>query len=112
SFKKFYTITIGKKKGVGRFPNRIGLPENDYTLSKFEWFYSSEADKWGLRRLDDGTDQIKPTFDFIRVERDYGFTIVGIEQLSYYQFEKTNYRFNMVFGIVNNDVGLLVTEVN
>lgn len=112
SFKKYYTITIGKKRGVGRFPNRIGLPENDYTLSKFEWFYSSEADKWGLRRLDDGTDQIKPTFDFIRVERDYGFTIVGIEQLSYYQFEKTNYRFNMVFGIVNNDVGLLVTEVN
>ena len=112
SFKKHYTITIGKKRGVRRIPNRIGLPENDYTLSKFEWFYSSEDDKWGLRRLDDGTEQIKPSFDFIQVERNFGFTIVGIEQFGYYQFERTNYRFHMSYGMVNNEVGLLVTEVN
>ncbi len=112
SFKKHYTITIGKKKGVRRFPNRFGLPENDYTLNKFEWFYSSEEDKWGLRKLEDGTEQIKPSFDFIQVEREYGFTIVGIEQLGYYQFERTNYRFHTVYGMVNNEVGLLVTEVN
>ncbi len=112
NFKKHYTITIGKKKGVRRFPNRMNFPENDYTLNKFEWFYSSEDDRWGLRRLDDGTEQIKPSFDYIQVERDYGFTIVGIEQFGYYQFERTNYRFEMAYGMVNNDVGLLVTEVN
>jgi WG containing repeat len=112
NFKKHYTITIGKKRGIRRIPDRINLPDNDYTLNKFEWFYSSDEDKWGLRRLDDGTEQIKPTFDFIQVERNYGFTIVGIEQFEYYQFERTNYRFHMVFGMVNNDVGLLVTEVN
>ena len=34
----------------------------------------------------------EPTFDFIRVERNSGFTIVGIEQFGYYSFERTNER--------------------
>ncbi len=109
NFKKHFTISIGKKR---RFQNRRfqGLVNsNAYTLANFEWFYSSREDKWGLRRLDDGSEQIKPTFDWIQVEADLGFTIVGIEQFGYYSFERTTYRFEMSYGIVNNEVGLLVT---
>ncbi len=112
AFKKHFTITIGKKK-TALTQNRLSWDdENQYLLDNFEWFYSSREDKWGLRRLANGEVQIKPSFDEIRVEKDHGLTIVGIEKFEYYDFERTSYRFTMAYGVVNNDVGLLVSEVN
>ncbi len=110
-FKKHFTITIG-----GQRASRIIMPtlteDPDFALENFEWFYSSADDKWGLRKLSDGSIQIEPSFHTIRVERRHNLTIVGIENYNHYNFEKTHYRFDMVYGIVNNEVGLLVTGVD
>ena len=110
-FKKHFTITIG-----GQRASRITMPtldqDPDFALENFEWFYSSVDDKWGLRKLTDGSIQIEPSFHTIRVERRHNLTIVGIENYNHYNFERTHYRFDMVYGIVNNEVGLLVTEVD
>ena len=110
-FKKHFTITIG-----GQRASRITLPtleeDPDFALENFEWFYSSVDDKWGLRKLSDGSVQIEPSFHTIRIERRHNLTIVGIENYNQYNFEKTHYRFDMVYGVVNNEVGLLVTDVD
>ncbi len=112
TFKKHYTITIGKKKRIRSRPVGVRNRESDYSLGKFEWFYSSGEDKWGLRKIDDGSIKIKPSFHTIDVHRDYGFTIVGLEKMSRGVFERTAFRYEMVYGIVNNEVGLLVSDMN
>ncbi|MFT7606549.1 MAG: hypothetical protein ACI8VT_004152, partial [Saprospiraceae bacterium] len=111
NFKKHYTITIGKKKNTRIMPFRNQSQESNYSLDYFEWFYSSKEDKWGLRKTEDGSIKIKPSFHTIKVEREYGFTIVGLEKMSRGVFERTTFRFEMVYGIVNNEVGLLVSDL-
>lgn len=83
-----------------------------YQLDNFEWFYSPQEDSWGLRRVSDGNIQIEPTFQYVQVEAATGFTLVGMWKYSKYEFERTSYRFEMVFGLVNNEEGLLVTEMD
>jgi hypothetical protein len=83
-----------------------------YQLDKFEWFYSPESDRWGLRNIADGSIQIEPAFQYVQVEADVGFTLVGMWKYNKYDFERTTYRFEMVFGLVNNDEGLLVTKMD
>ena len=125
----FYIDDNGKIQQGGKFKKhfRIRIAENDadaalrrlnqgdfgnsYLLDNFEWFFVGELGKWGLRRLSDGEDVIPPTYDFIRVERDLGYTIVGLEKQGQYRFDRTNYRFNHVYGIVQNKVGKLVTQL-
>ena len=80
-------------------------------LDDFEWFYAPEQDRWGLRRRSDGSIQIDAKFHTVKVERQLGFTIVGIQQSGQYQFGQTNFRFDMLYGIVNNQLGRLVTEM-
>ena len=110
SFRKHFTITIGGRSNRPP-PIDAQFDDNDYLLEDFEWYYSSAEDRWGLRRRDDGSIQIKPVFDWIRIERELGFTIVGIEKINYYDFEWTKFRFGMVYGLVNNEVGRLVTKM-
>ncbi len=112
NFKKHYTISIGKKKNTRIRMLRNRTQESDYSLGQFEWFYSSDEDKWGLRKIGDGSIQIKPSFHTINVQRDFGFTVVGLEKQSKGIFERTTFRYEMVYGIVNNEVGLLVSELN
>jgi hypothetical protein len=107
-FTNHFTITVGGNQE----PNGPDLGAIPYILKDFEWFYSSETDKWGLRRLADGEVQIEPSFDRISVHKELGFTLVGINKPGVYDFERTSYRFDVVYGMVNNEVGLLVTEVN
>lgn len=107
SSNKHFQIRI-----AGRKPELDSQLEENYVLPKFEWFYSPDVDRWGLRRLEDGVVQIEPKFHYIQVERNLGFTLVGIEKSGKYEFERTTYRFDMIYGLVNNDVGLLVTEVD
>ncbi len=83
-----------------------------YQLDQFEWFYSPETDRWGLRKIEDGSIQIQPTFQYVQVEPEIGFTLVGMWNNNKYDFERTTFRFEMVFGLVNNLEGLLVTEMD
>ena len=110
-FQKHFTFKISSKKSETPQLDFNPLEENNLLLSHFEWFYSPQLDRWGLRRLD-GSIQIEPTFDYVQVERELGFTLVGIEKTGTFDFERTTYRFEMVFGLVKNDVGFLVTEVD
>ncbi|HHS95702.1 MAG TPA: WG repeat-containing protein, partial [Phaeodactylibacter sp.] len=115
SFQEHFTIRIGGLNRRSRSRMRTIVPwggDQDYLLDNFEWFYSTQRNRWGLRRLDDGTVQIAPTFYSIRIVRDLGMTIVGIEKINYLDFERTSYRFYMTYGIVNNEVGRLVSKIN
>ena len=112
SFKELITIKIGGENRVARRTWTTIDRINPNILENFEWFYSGRARRFGLRRLDDGSIQIEPTFHNIQVEKELGFTIVGIEKLGYFDYERTSYRFESVHGIVNNEMGLLVSPVN
>ena len=74
-------------------------------------YYDNRQDKWGLRKLEDGSIHIEPVFDWISIEENTNYTLVGIEKWNKYSFDRTTYRFDMVFGLVNNTNGLLVTPV-
>lgn len=91
-------------------------PENRseyaYQLEKYEWFYSPVNDRWGLRRLADGGVEIEPIFQTVQVEKDLGFTLVGLAKSNYYDFERTTFRFDMVYGLVLNAVGKPVTDID
>ncbi|MEZ4957476.1 MAG: WG repeat-containing protein [Saprospiraceae bacterium] len=89
-----------------------GDANSPYQLEKFEWFYSPKQDKWGLRRLDNGSVQIEPTFHEVQVEKELGLTLVGIETKQEVMLGKTSYRYEMAYGLVQNDTGLLVHEVD
>jgi len=108
-FQNHVKLKIGGKKKKDISDHTID--ENDYQLDEFEWYYDAKQDKWGLRKLADGSVHIEPVFDWIRMEREINFTLVGIEKWNKYSFDRTNYRFDMIFGLVNNENGLLVTPV-
>ncbi|MEM6965131.1 MAG: WG repeat-containing protein [Bacteroidota bacterium] len=108
-FENHRTLKIrGKKKNnTSENPNDA----SDYQLEKFEWYYDASQDKWGLRKLEDGSVHIEPVFDWVQPHRDVNYTLVGIEKWNKYTFDRTTYRFDMIFGVVNNVNGLLVTPV-
>ncbi len=86
--------------------------ENPYLLSKFEWFYSTKSNKWGLRRLDNGEVQIQPSFHHLVVLQNPNLTLVGVDMLTPVVFDRTTFRFETAWGLVQNDTGLLVHETN
>jgi len=112
AFEELITIKIGGDNRTARRTWTLRDRTNPNILDNFEWYYSGRAGKFGLRRLDDGSIQIEPSFHMIQVEKELGFTIVGLEKLGYFDYERTSYRFESVHGIVNNEVGLLVTSVS
>ncbi len=109
NFAGHFTITVRNQEPVFRSFND---GETAYVLADFEWFYDPGSDKWGLRKLSDGSIQIEPTFDNIQVEKELGLTIVGVEKLTRLDFDRTTYRYEEVYGLVNNKVGLLVKDMN
>lgn len=111
SFDNHFQIRIvGRQDANGDQGNHEN--ESDYLLDQYEWFYSPTEDRWGLRKLSDGSIQIEPIFHYIQVEKEFGFTLVGIEKFGKDEFERTTFRFEMIYGLVKNDLGLLVTEVD
>lgn len=108
-FQNHVKLKIGGKKK--QLSVNHSIDENDYQLDQFEWYYDANQDKWGLRKLEDGSVHIEPVFDWINMEREVNLTIVGIEKWNKYSFDRTKYRFDMVFGLVDNSNGLLVTPV-
>lgn len=109
SFGKHFTISVRRP---GKQNTEWADADNPYLLEKFEWFFSSKKRKWGLRRLDNGEVQIEPSFDAVQVEKELGLTLVGIEAVQELKFDRTTYRFEMAYGLVKNDTGLLVHEVD
>lgn len=110
--EKHFTISIGGNSRQNRRTRGRFGEENNYLLKDFEWFYAPKLDKWGLRKLSDGTNQIEPIYDWIDIRREFGFTIVAIETSNYYRMDKTEFRSLNHFGLVNNKVGMLTTLVN
>ncbi|MFQ5447340.1 MAG: WG repeat-containing protein, partial [Saprospiraceae bacterium] len=110
NFDNHFTIRITAENI--RLPWQWTDSDTPYQLEKFEWFYSPKEDKWGLRRLDNGTVQIEPTFDEVRVEKKLGLTLAGIEMMQEMNYDRTSYRYEMAYGLVQNDTGLLVHEVD
>jgi hypothetical protein len=108
---KHFKIRIAGKAGTNPASSDQGEQENSFSLPSFEWFYSPQDDRWGLRKLADGEVQIPPTFDFVQVEREQGFTLVGMRNANKYDFERTTFRFEMSFGLVSNEIGALVTKM-
>lgn len=108
NFSRHFRIRIGSASDQpGASP---GLGENNYLLDDFEWFYAPAKDRWGLRKLSDGSIQIEPKFNSIQIFPDLGFTLVGMNQNIRGDYERTTFRFEAVFGLVSNTLGRLVTE--
>lgn len=108
-----FTIRIGgNSQDNRRIRGAFGNTPNRYLLKNFEWFYAPKEDKWGLRKLSDGEIQIKPTYNWIVLKAEYGYTMAFIEKTAYQRFDKTEMRTYAHFGLVNNEVGKLTTLVN
>ena len=107
-FEQHLTISIGKEPGRSVAEHPQASP---YVLDHYEWFYSPQTDKWGLRRLEDGAQHIEPLFDIVRVYPRWGFSLVGVASAYSMDIERTTYRFEHLYGLVNNAEGLLVTEL-
>ena len=107
NFNRHFRIRIA---GIEQSGAKRGLAENNYLLDDFEWFYAPAKDRWGLRKLSDGSIQIEPKFNSIQIIPELGFTLVGMNQNVRGDYERTTFRFEAVFGLVSNSLGRLVTE--
>jgi hypothetical protein len=109
-FNRHFSISIqgaaAERRGpAARRMSRFQLPE-------FEWFFDPVKERWGLRRLADGAVQIEPVFSSVEPLPEIGLTLVGMYTDTKLQFERTAYRFSQRFGLVDNRLGALVTEIN
>ncbi|MEL7022068.1 MAG: WG repeat-containing protein, partial [Bacteroidota bacterium] len=86
AFEKHFTFRISNRNSAIAKP--ANAPEDNYMLPQFEWFYFPPTDRWGLRNYD-GSTQIAPTFDYIQIERELGFTLVGIDKIERATFDRT-----------------------
>ncbi len=86
--------------------------EESFILDKFEWFFDAAKDRWGLRDISDGSITITPAFQWIKVDRALGLTLVAMPTPRDYEFERTTYRFDHLLGVVSNDLGALISELN
>lgn len=104
--EEHYTFSINRRK------ENIQTEDQKRQLKRHEWFYDATTQKWGLRSLNDGSNYILPQFDYIEVKQELGFTLVGIKKNNKYRFGQTQYNFEMVYGLVNNAIGRLVTPLD
>ena len=104
---EMFTITIGKPKK--ELPKEE-IPNSDLVLEYFEWFYEPTSDKWGLRSIESGENKIDPIFDFVRVDPKLHLTLVGNFKNSKVNFDQTSFRWEMVFGLVENITGNVLAD--
>ncbi len=108
NYKKVGSIKVGRSMRRRSITRTMA----NYQIGKFEWYHDAMQDRWGLRNVDTGEDQIPLSYDMISIHRDLGFTIVGKKAVGRFQIDRTEFRFDQIYGIVNNEQGLLVTEMN
>lgn len=81
-------------------------------LAHFEWFYAPDKDRWGLRRLSDGSVQMEASFSHVQVLPALDLTIVGVPKTTTYSFDRTTFRFEQTYGLVHNELGQMITELD
>lgn len=106
NFNQHFRVRISSAASA----RRTITAENNFLLEEFEWFYAPAKDRWGLRRLSDGSIQIEPKFNFIYIYPEFGFTLAGMPQVSRGEFERTTFRFETAWALVSHSLGRLVTE--
>ena len=110
SLERHFKVRIGTANNSNT--RILEKDEAGYVLEKYEWFYAAKEDRWGLRNISDGSIQIQPTFRRIKVEPELGLTLVGMPSSKDYEFERTTYRFEYIYGLIDNNLGALVTEIS
>lgn len=103
-FNKFTSISIKKRK------KRKNHEEENYQLAYYEWYYSTEKRKWGLRNNMDGRTRISPQFDFIDIKRKHHLTIAGTRKTKTQTFGDFPVRFNFHFHLIDNITGVHTSE--
>ncbi len=113
NFKKYGTIKIKSKARPTR-TNRRGFGDEweQNLLPKYEWYVNVVQNRWGLRERETGKIVIAPTYESIQIYRNLGFTLVSRKAVSEQSFDRTRFKFHTVFGLVNNDRGMLSTQLN
>ncbi|MEM9847235.1 MAG: WG repeat-containing protein [Bacteroidota bacterium] len=107
NFGEHITFRIGGAKRATKANNA----ENALQLEQFEWFYQQASKRWGLRNSVNGEVTIEAQFDFIEVKEDIGFTLVGLKKRNRQTFHQTTYGFEMIYGLVSNTIGKLITPM-
>ncbi|NJL75393.1 MAG: WG repeat-containing protein [Saprospiraceae bacterium] len=106
-------VTIRIKATASQPAQPSDLPV--YQVNQFEWFYIAQQDRWGLRDVNNGNTLLNPQFDYIKVLSDQAgapdLTLVGIDQLTGLVFDQTAYQVEMLFGLVSNQIGKLITPL-
>lgn len=85
--------------------------EESLILDQFEWFYDAQKGRWGLRDISTGAVKITPLFQWIKIDRVLGVTLVAMPAPHDYEFERTTFRFEYLLGLVGNEVGALITDL-
>ncbi|NRB64262.1 MAG: WG repeat-containing protein [Saprospiraceae bacterium] len=99
---KHFTVQI---KGEGqsaqgvRLSAKIGIHDISGT---YEWYYDSGADRWGLRDRTSGQIKISPSFRVVKPIPNTTLTLVSLASKSPLEFERTSFRFDQIFGLVNH----------
>ncbi len=108
-YEDFSTINISPSKDKNKEHH---LHLENYQLNDFEWYYSPQKGKWGLRDINTGENRIPPVFDFVEIHRKYGFTVAGNRKTIKQLFGDFPVRFEYHFCLVNNYTGLQITKLN
>lgn len=77
-----------------------------------EWFYDTREDRWGLRRTTDGRVLIAPAFRYVRPIPGTALSLVGLAKDSPAEFERTSFRFEQAYGLVDHQIGAVVTDLD
>ena len=86
-------------------------PGSQWLAGDFEWFYQSGEDRWGLRHVTTGQVQLSPAFKQVKPIPGTALTLVSLPGKTPMEFERTSFRFDQVFGLVNHELGALVTDL-
>lgn len=106
-----YQIKIaGTRKTDSQKPNYA--EKSSRFLPKFEWFYETENSRWGLRDRISGQVVYAPTFSDIEVLPDIGLTLVALPKTNAIELERTSFKAKLVFGLLLNEEGKLVTGLD
>lgn len=109
--EQHFRIRVAGRSDGGPNSVRNTSTTDDRILPRHEWYYAAKEDRWGLR-LRGGQEVIPPTFSRILVDKPLGITLVGLPKSTELDFERTTYRATEVFGLLLNEEGKVVTELN
>lgn len=97
--------------GQGATENSSSNDRSSYILDKYEWYYNSEKGRWGLRDNSTGLVKIHPSFEEVAVYDKLGMSVVGLPSSQDFEWERTTIRLNKVYGIVENEGGRLIGQM-